>query len=115
MKAELVRKRTRISDRPLKQITVKIFFPGNKGHRTRIFAAPAGHHFKVGGEQGVLETIAGEIEKQWPFEEYSLKEVGRGCFNFVWVGKKPVEDSELLVGGLQLGETTSVEVGRADG
>lgn len=97
--------------KPLRYLTIKIFAPGNRQHRTRVIKCPKGHHIMLGEEKEVLKTITAELRKQSPDHDYEVKEVGRGAYNFVWVAQKPVPDEELLVGGMRLGEVTSVEVG----
>lgn len=97
--------------RPLKQITLKVFTPENRSHKTFIVKCPNGTQLKRGGENVVLKRFADELEKNFPLDDFEMREVGRGCFNFVWVRRKPVEEQSLAVAGMELGKQTTVEMG----
>ncbi len=75
----------------VKALKLKVFTPGNKGGFVRTVRAPKGRRFTEDGIEGVLVQMAGEIEKQWPNEEYSLVPIGAGAFNFVWRSTKVPE------------------------
>jgi hypothetical protein len=95
----------------LKRITVKLFAPGNKTHKTVTLPAGKGRMFVDEGVSA-LNHFAEELEKNFPNEDYALREVGRGEYNFVWIGKKAVDPADLLVGGMHLGEVATVELGQ---
>lgn len=100
-----------------KQIQVKLFLPGNKKFRLETIRAPKGQCFTSSGEDFVLAKVAVELEKNFPGDEYTMVQVGKGKYNFVWAGKKPIDEAELLVGGLRLGEVSvlgSIEEGVRD-
>jgi hypothetical protein len=97
--------------KPLRYLTIKVFSPGNRKHKTFMIKCPPGSHLKADGEDEVLKQFADRIERTWPHEEYAVREVGRGAWNFVWVRSTPVDDAELRIGGMKLGEVASVEVG----
>lgn len=97
--------------KPLRQIKIKLFTIGNKSFRTMHIRAPKNMQYKDGGEEVVLRQFAEELEKSLPNEDFALRQVGRGEFNFVWIGKKPVDPELLVVAGMAVGEVASVEVG----
>jgi hypothetical protein len=97
--------------KPLRKLKIKVFTIGNKSHKTIHLSVPKGMQYKDGGEDIVLRQFADEIEKSFPNDHFSLKQIGRGEYNFVWVGKKPVDPATLVVAGMAVGEVTSVEVG----
>lgn len=97
--------------KPLRQLKIKVFTPGNKAFKTIHMRVPKGMQYRDGGEEIVLRQFADEIEKAYPNDEFALKQLARGEFNFVHVGKKPVDPATLLVGGMAVGEVASVEVG----
>lgn len=97
--------------KPLKQIRVKLFTPGNKSFKTVFLKAPNGRIFTPDGELMVLQRVAAQLEQAFPFEMFDMIQVGRGEYNFVHIGPRPVDEAALLVGGMPLGETASVEVG----
>lgn len=98
--------------KPVKQVKLKIFAPGNKSYKTTFVKVPNGQQFRPEGIEFVLRQAAKNIEEGFPLEEYSLRQLGRAEFNFVHVGKKPVDEAALLVGGVPLGEVATVEVGQ---
>lgn len=98
--------------KPLKRLKIKLFYPGNKSHKVVLMNAPKGRIIPPGGEQTTLENFASQYEKNFPEDEFSLREVGRGEYNFVWIGKREADPAELLVGGMHLGEVVTVELGR---
>jgi hypothetical protein len=74
--------------RPLKQITIRIFRPGGKKSKTHLYRAPNGKAFTETGLASLLEQTITNIETHLPDEDYAMRQVGRGAFNFVWMGKK---------------------------
>ena len=100
--------------KPLRCLRIKLFTPGNRSHKTCVVKAKGGHHFTDEGEEIILKRYADEIEKAWPCDEFSLKEVGRGEYSFVWIGKRPIDEAALLVGGMPLGQVAQVEVGQQE-
>lgn len=97
--------------KPIKQLTIKVFAPQNKVHKTYYLRAKSGNIFTPEGIEYALQQFAGNIEKAHPYEEYSLKQISPRDFNFVWIGKKPVDEAAIRIGGMELGETATVEVG----
>ena len=69
---------------PLKKLTIKMFAPGNRTHKTVILAAGKGKVFKPGGEFDVLSRVAESLETQFPNDEFRMVQVGPAAFNFVW-------------------------------
>jgi hypothetical protein len=74
--------------RLVRQVTIKIFAPENRGFHKQIILAGNGRTFTEEGIQKLLEAKAEEIEKRMPGHEYRLVELAdKASFNFVWVGK----------------------------
>lgn len=97
--------------KPLKRLRVKIFQPGNKRHKVVLLEAGKGRMIIPGHELGCLEPVIAMVEKNHPFDEFSLVQVGRGDFNIVWRGRKPIQPEEILALGVPLGEVTTVTLG----
>lgn len=57
---------------PLKKLTIKMFAPGNRTHKTVILAAGKGKVFKPGGEFDVLANVADSLETQFPNDEFRM-------------------------------------------
>jgi len=98
---------------PLKKLTIKMFAPGNRTHKTVILAAGKGKVFKPCGEFEVLSNVADSLETQFPNDEFRMVQVGPAAFNFVWERKKTLEEvaDRVMIGGMHLGEVATVEVG----
>lgn len=71
-----------------KSLKVRIFFPGNKRSKLRVYRAPSGHAFNEKGVDHLLVKIADKVEKMFPDQEYSLVPIGGTAFNFVWRGAR---------------------------
>jgi hypothetical protein len=97
--------------KPLKQLRIKVFQPGNTSCKQHRLHVPKGMIVKPGGEFDVLGRIADDLERTFPTEEFEMIEVGRGAYNFVHKGKRPIDPANILVGGLRLGEVATVQVG----
>ena len=97
----------------LKKLTIKMFAPGNRTHKTVILAAGKGKVFKPGGEFEVLSNVADSLETQFPNDEFRMVQVGPAAFNFVWERKKTLEEvaDRVMIGGMHLGEVATVEMG----
>jgi hypothetical protein len=74
-----------------KTVQVKIFHPGNKRSRMRIFRAGAGKGYTAKGVDMVLASRADWIEKSLAGHEYKLVPIGPFSFNFVHVGERAEE------------------------
>jgi hypothetical protein len=109
-KGELIKERQKFGPSS-KVVRVKIFTPGNKKHKVYIFRAPAGRTFVEDGIDDIVEKCAAEVEKMYPEHEYGLVKVGKADFNFVHRGHKPVDEQDIIVAGLRLGEVVTVELG----
>lgn len=72
----------------MKNLRVRVFWPGNKRHCEKIFSAPAGKHWSESGIEAQLELTACQIERRWPMEHYHVVAVGRSAFNFVHLGHR---------------------------
>jgi hypothetical protein len=110
-KAELKEERTKYG-MSIKSIRIKIFEPGNRKHKVYMFRAGKQRHFVEAGVTDILAKVAEEVEKMHPEHEYGMVQVGKGDYNFLHRGFKPVEDEDILVAGMRLGEVVSVEVGQ---
>lgn len=97
--------------KPLKQLKVKVFTVGNRSYKTVHLKAKPGHIFTPEGEEYALRQFAEHLEQQLPFEEFTLKQIGRGEYNIVHVRTKPADEREIVCAGMPLGEVASVEVG----
>lgn len=78
--------------KPLRSINIRIFSPGNKSWTRLFIRAPKGRAFNDQGEDYVLKNIAERVEHAAPLEEYALRKVGRGEYNFVHIGKAAVPE-----------------------
>ena len=101
------------SEGVMKKITIKMFAPGNRTHKTVILAAGKGKVFNPGGEFDVLSNVADSLETQFPNDEFRMVQVGRAAFNFIHVRKKTLEEvvDRVMIGGMHMGEVATVEVG----
>jgi hypothetical protein len=72
----------------MKNLRVRVFWPGNKRHYEKLFSAPRGHRWTPSGIDAQLELTASQIEKRWPMEHYHLVPVGHNAFNFVHLGHR---------------------------
>jgi hypothetical protein len=101
---------------PLKKLTIKMFAPGNRTHKTVILAAGKGKVFKPGGEFDVLSNVADSLETQFPNDEFRMVQVGPAAFNFVWDRKKTLEEvaDRVMIGGMHLGEVSTIQLGKCD-
>lgn len=73
----------------IKRIHVKIFNPHNRGYQRHVVVAGAGRAFFEDGVDKALEHMATAIEQLYPQHEYSMVQVDRDAFNFVWRSEKP--------------------------
>jgi len=98
----------------VKKLTIKMFAPDNRTHKTIILAVGKGKVFARGGEFNVLSNVADSLETQFPNDEFRMVQVGKGAFNFVWDRKKTLEEvaDRVMIGGMHLGEVATVEVGQ---
>lgn len=81
-----------VGRKPVKLVTIKIFAPDNRTHTTHRVAAGAGKAFTQDGLDELLEGFVTKIERLQPDDEYALKNVGRGAYNFVWLRKRSMEE-----------------------
>ena len=97
----------------MKKLTIKMFAPGNRTHKTVILAAGKGKVFKPSGEFDVLSNVADSLETQFPNDEFRMVQVGPAAFNFIHARKKTLEEvaDRVMIGGMHLGEVATVEVG----
>lgn len=99
-----------------KRILVKVFPPGNKSPKKRLFRAPPGKMLTPQGVDSVLTQTVNAIEQEWfPGHEYRFVPIGPGEFNFIHEDecKKCAEDrcvalahaSAELLADTAIGET----------
>lgn len=96
----------------MKKITIKMFAPGNRTHKTAILSAGKGRIFKPGHEFNILSRVADQLETEFPCEEFRMVQVGPAAFNFIHVRTNPVDPEQIMVGGMKLGEVATVRIGK---
>lgn len=88
-----MRRFSRDGSRAHKTIVLRVFNPENKGSIVTKVRAKPRCAFGDAEIDSILESAAGQVEKQFPWHDYQLVELGQARFNFVWRGfrKRTIE------------------------
>jgi hypothetical protein len=87
-----MRHETKTGEQLAKSVSVKVFHPGNKKFKRVIFRADPKMGWLDEGVDQILDTIAINLEKQFPMFDYQMVQVGPNAFNFVCRGERKPEE-----------------------
>jgi hypothetical protein len=71
-----------------KAVTVKVFALGNGSFTKRVLRARPGQGFTQNAVDGILESVADDLELRFPAEDFGFVQIGPNSFNFVHRGRR---------------------------
>lgn len=83
--------------KPINQLLIKVWSPGNKKCRKTRCNAPKGTHYTMPGIEQALAAVGKQIRRTWPEERYEMVMINAGQYNFVWRGKIEQQKDEAPV------------------
>jgi len=69
-------------------INVRVFTEHNASSKLFRYHARPGYGFTEAAVDKYLDSIADQVEKLFPNQEYNLVPLGQAHFNFVWIGPR---------------------------
>jgi hypothetical protein len=72
----------------IKKVKLRIFSPQNASSVVRYIRAPAGKQFSPSGIDNILESAVNHLDKNFPYDEFSMVQIGQAEYNFVWKGER---------------------------
>jgi hypothetical protein len=86
-----MKRRSAAGDRLWTSVMIRVFDAGNKSAVTKRYVAPAGKGYTSAAIDEMLDTVAADLERRRPNDDYEVVQAGTAQFNFVWRARRETD------------------------